>query len=119
MELKKHVEIFAGWFRKQRVDLVIANGDLALNEFDLEAVMEIIGKNFKKIPVLMLPGNSESRTSFNRTVTQMAKKYPNFINGAMVRRLDWNKHTFGPFLVTTTNASLAREAPANTKKITR
>ncbi|MAO83842.1 MAG: hypothetical protein CMH50_08185 [Myxococcales bacterium] len=91
---QKHVEIFAGWFRKQRVDLVIANGDLALNEFDLEAVMEIIGKNFKKIPVLMLPGNSESRTSFNRTVTQMAKKYPNFINGAMVRRLDWNKHTF-------------------------
>lgn len=91
---RKHMETFAGWFRKQRVDLVVVNGDLALNEFDLEAVVEMLATNFKKTPMLLHPGNSESRTSFNRTVTSLAKKYPNLINGAMVRRLDWGKHSF-------------------------
>ena len=87
---QKNLKKFARWFKKQGVNLVVVNGDLALDEFDLEEVLAAIGAIYK-VPILVHSGNSESRTSFNRMVTEAQKKYPLLINGNFVRRIDWGE----------------------------
>ena len=60
---RKTFETFANWFKQNKVDIVVANGDIALDEFDLEEVFLELGK--LNLPVIVFAGNSESRTSFN------------------------------------------------------
>ena len=88
-DTKKNLAAFANWFKQNKVDLVVANGDIALDEFDLEEVFFELGK--LGLPVLVFAGNSESRTSFNRTATEVARKVPQLINGNWVRELRWGK----------------------------
>ena len=88
-DTKKNLEAFANWFKQNNVDIVVANGDIALDEFDLEEVFLELGK--LKLPVVVFAGNSESRTSFNRTATEVARKIPHLINGNWVRQIRWGK----------------------------
>ncbi len=82
---KANIKEALHWFKSAGVDWVIVNGDLALEEFDLEEVMELLGRS--KLPTLLLIGNSESRGSWARTYRSRALKYPNLINGVWVRRI--------------------------------
>jgi Icc-related predicted phosphoesterase len=90
-DTKKNLSIFANWFKQQKVDLVVANGDIALDEFDLEEVFLELAK--LNMPVIVFAGNSESRTSFNRTATEVSRKAPNLINGNWVREVRWGKYS--------------------------
>ncbi len=73
------------WFKEQGVEWLIANGDLALEEFDLEAVLDLLGDS--GLPVLVVLGNSESKGSFARAYSERLKKHPNLINGVLIRQI--------------------------------
>ena len=76
-------------FKKAGVQLVIANGDLSLQQFDLEDVMNKLGDS--GLPVFVLIGNSESRSAFNRAFLKAEAKHRNLFN------LNWNRHvSYGP-----------------------
>jgi len=71
-------------FDQAGVDVIVANGDVALEEFDLEKVMTALAAT--GYPVLLLIGNSESRGAFNRAFVAAEKVHPNLFN------LDWVRH---------------------------
>ncbi|MBN2359492.1 MAG: hypothetical protein JXR83_08550 [Deltaproteobacteria bacterium] len=73
-------------FDKAGVDLIVANGDVALEEFDLEKVMSALGQT--GYPVLLLIGNSESRGAFNRAFVAAEKKHPNLFHLGWVRHVE-------------------------------
>ncbi|MFC1610523.1 metallophosphoesterase [Myxococcota bacterium] len=82
---KKNLADAIAWFKKEKVEWVVANGDLALEEFDLEEVLDLLGEG--GLPVLIVLGNSESKGSFARTYKDRMKKYPNLINGVLIRQV--------------------------------
>ena len=76
---RKNVADTFAWFKKEGVEWVVANGDLALDEFDLEEVLDTLaGTGY---PILIVLGNSESKGSFARAYKDRYKKHPNLING--------------------------------------
>lgn len=75
----------AAWFKQKKVEWVVANGDLALDEFDLEDVFGLLGET--GLPTLLTIGNSESRASWSRAYLAAQKEYPNLINGNWVRQV--------------------------------
>lgn len=90
-DTRKNLKAFKAWFDAQGVDLVVANGDVVTDDFELQDVFTLLA-DFGR-PVLVFAGNSESRTTFNRTLTQMAKKHRNLINGNWARQLDWGQYS--------------------------
>ena len=82
---RANVEESIAWFKKQKVEWLVANGDLALEEFDLVEVVDMLGKS--GFPVLVTLGNSESVGSWARTYKEKASTYPNLINGVWVRQI--------------------------------
>lgn len=82
---KENVKETLAWFKEAGVEWVVANGDLALEEFDLEEVLDQLGQS--GFPVLVVLGNAESKGSFARAYAERAKKYPNLINGVLVRQI--------------------------------
>lgn len=76
-------------FKKAGVQLIIANGDLALQQFDIEDVMNKLGDS--GLPTFVVIGNSESRSAFNRAFRKAEAGHPNLFN------LNWNRHvSYGP-----------------------
>ncbi len=73
------------WFRSEGVEWVVANGDLAIEEDDLERVLDTLGRN--GAPTLLTLGNRESRSVFSRVYRSRAKQFPNLINGTWVRQV--------------------------------
>ncbi len=73
------------WFKAEGVEWIIANGDLALEEFDLEDVADMLGET--GMPTIVILGNAESRGSWARTFKDRAEKYPNLVNGVWVRQI--------------------------------
>lgn len=69
-----------------KVDVIIANGDLGADEFQLEAVMNALADS--EILVVAHAGNTESCGSFNRMADQIQRKKMSFINGNWVRRFE-------------------------------
>ena len=63
----------ADWFRAEGVEWVVANGDLALSEFDLEQVYEVLASF--QLPTLVMLGNSDSQGSWARLYRERAEKY--------------------------------------------
>jgi len=82
---KANVKSAFDWFKAEKVEWVIANGDLALEELDLEEVIDMLAA--PGLPVLTILGNSESKGSFARVFAEKAGKYPNLVNGVWVRDL--------------------------------
>lgn len=82
---RKNVEESLRWFRSNEVEWVVVNGDIAIEELDLEDVIEILGQS--GMPTLIVLGNSESRSSFARAYGSRADKYPNLVNGTFVRKI--------------------------------
>ncbi len=73
------------WYKAEKVEWLVVNGDLALEEFDLEEVFDLLGES--GLPVIMVVGNSESRGSWARAYKDRISKYPNLINGVWVRQI--------------------------------
>ncbi|MBN2359904.1 MAG: metallophosphoesterase [Deltaproteobacteria bacterium] len=85
-ETRANVQRAVAAFKRARVDIVVANGDVALNEFDLEEAMKLLGQT--GFPTFVLIGNSEGRGAFNRAFTLAEKEYPNLFNINWVRHVD-------------------------------
>ncbi len=80
------VQVLIKRFKAAKVDVVIANGDLGADEFQLEAVMNALADS--EMLVIAHAGNTESCGSFNRMADQVQRKKMNFINGNWVRRFE-------------------------------
>lgn len=78
-------------FEKKKVDLIIANGDLATNEFEMEAIFPVLAE--AKVLVVAFIGNTESSGSFNKIINEQFAKTPRLINGNWVRRLELDDGT--------------------------
>lgn len=78
-------------FEKRGVDLLIANGDLATDEFEMEAIFPVLAE--AKVLTLILIGNTESCGSFNKIAGAVFAKKPHLINGNWVRRLELDDAT--------------------------
>ena len=74
------------WFEKKEVEWVVANGDLAADEFDLGDILDALGES--GLPVLLVPGNTESMGSLARLYKRRMKRFPNLIPGNWVRVVD-------------------------------
>jgi Icc-related predicted phosphoesterase len=73
-------------FDRAKVDLIIANGDVALNEFDLEEAMDLLGAT--GFPTFVSIGNSEGRGAFNRAFVAAEARHSNLFNMNWVRHVD-------------------------------
>lgn len=78
-------------FEKKKVDLIIANGDLASDEFEMEAIFPVLAES--NVLIVAFIGNTESCGSFNKIASSVAEKTPHFINGNWVRRLELDDGT--------------------------
>jgi hypothetical protein len=82
---RENVKAALAWFKARGVEWIIANGDLATEEEDLEQVMRVLGG--AGVPVLVFPGNNESRAAFSRVFQAVAPSAPNLVNGVLVRQI--------------------------------
>ena len=82
---KANIRAAFDWFKAQKVEWVVVNGDLALEELDMEEVLDLLAS--PGLPLLLILGNSESKGSFARVVAEKAAKYPNLINGVWIRQI--------------------------------
>lgn len=77
--------------KKRRIDVLVANGDLASDEFQMETVFPVIAE--AGVLVIALTGNTESCGSFNKIADGVFRKNPVFINGNWVRRIELDDAT--------------------------
>lgn len=80
------IETLTAWMKTKSIDVLIANGDLATYELEMEKVFAKLTAS--GVLVVALIGNTESCGSFNRVATKTFRKNRGFINGNWVRRLD-------------------------------
>jgi Icc-related predicted phosphoesterase len=73
-------------FERRGVDLIIANGDLATDEFEMEAIFPVLAE--AKTLVVLLIGNTESCGSFNKIAGEVFARKSHVINGNWVRRIE-------------------------------
>lgn len=78
-------------FAKRKVDVIVANGDLATDEFQMEAIFPILAE--PEVPVIATIGNTESCGSFNKIAYEVSKKRPGLINGNWVRVIELDDAT--------------------------
>ena len=83
---KRSLDAFYAEFEKQGVDAVLVGGDTAYGELELEDILSYLGE--KKLPVIAIMGNNESRSAFNRATLAAWKKHPLVLNGNLLRRVD-------------------------------
>jgi hypothetical protein len=81
--LKKAIKIF----RKKKVAILLANGDLAEDE-ELNDVLTMLGEE-SPFPVFAFPGNIEWGGAFNHAIEKVQKTHPHVINMNWVRHLDY------------------------------
>lgn len=82
---KKNVAAALAWFKQKGVEWVIANGDLAVEELDLEETLRALGDS--GLSVLVIPGNSESKAAFTRVFKSVGASQPGLVNGVLVRQI--------------------------------
>lgn len=82
---RKNLEQTLAWFKQEGAEWIVANGDLAIDEFDFEEFVEILAKT--QLPTLIVLGNSDSRGGWARIYRSMSKKYPNLFDGTLVRQI--------------------------------
>lgn len=77
--------------KKQKIDLLIANGDLATNSFDMDVVFKQLAA--EDLLVVVFTGNTESCGAFNQASDRAFAERKNLINGNWVRRLELDDGT--------------------------
>ena len=83
---KRNVRNAARRFRKEKVDFVIANGDLGEDK-ELQDVFELLGNTFQ-VPILVFAGNIEWTAAFTEAFEKARVNHPHLINGNWTRHLD-------------------------------
>lgn len=73
------------------IDVLVANGDLASDEFQMETLFPVIAES--GVLTVVVTGNTESCGSFNKITNDTFQKNPGFINGNWVRRLELDDAT--------------------------
>lgn len=79
----KNVDKFLKWFKKEGVELIVVNGDVAYDEMEIADNIEAVAKS--GLPVYVIIGNSETIGAFNGAISELSEKYSNIINGNLVR----------------------------------
>ena len=74
------------WMKSENIQILLANGDLATNSLQMGKIFSTLASS--GAVVIAYTGNTESCGSFNRVATSVFNKYPNFLNGNWVRKLD-------------------------------
>lgn len=82
---RKNLEATLAWFKKEGAEWIVANGDLAIDEFDFEELIDILAKT--QLPTLVVLGNSDSRGSWARIYRSVYEKYPNVFDGTLMRQI--------------------------------
>ena len=77
------VKTLIDWMKSKKMEVLVANGDLASNEFEMETVFKQLADS--GVLVLASAGNTESCGSFNKVAEKTFAKTKNFINGNWVR----------------------------------
>lgn len=85
-ETQAALDFFLDKFKKENVDVIVLDGDIAATEFEITQVVLYCARS--GLPVLALIGNTEGRTAFNRALFNAAKVAMNAINFDLVRRVD-------------------------------
>jgi Icc-related predicted phosphoesterase len=81
---RRNFQLAMQWFASMDVEWVVGNGDLAIDEFDLEEVFAMFAQT--GLPTILTIGNSESRGSWSRGFKSLAK-HPQVLNGNLVRQI--------------------------------
>ena len=82
---RKNLSETLAWFKQEGAEWIVANGDLAIDEFDFEELIEILAKT--NLPTLVVLGNSDSQGSWARIYRSIFDKYPNLFDGTLVRQI--------------------------------
>ena len=106
----------ADWFRSEGVEWVVANGDLALSEFDLEQVYEVLASF--KLPTLVMLGNSDSQEAGPASIGNGPTNTHLLSMVRIFAKSPPTMSSFGRCLVTTTVGSAIRPASVFIKKRT-
>jgi Icc-related predicted phosphoesterase len=85
-ETRAALDFYLDRFEQAKVDALVLNGDLAATEFEITQVVLHCAK--RGWPTLVLIGNTEGRTAFNRALLSALKVSPNVINFDFVRLVD-------------------------------
>ena len=73
------------WFREEKVEWIVLNGDIAKGEFDFEEIVDLVLK--ENVPLLVVLGNLDSKGSWARVYKNRYEKFPNLINGVWIRQI--------------------------------
>jgi Icc-related predicted phosphoesterase len=80
-----NIEHSLRWFREQKIEWLVVNGDIAIRE---ETVGQVVAQlAATKLPVLVVIGNTESKTGWARAYGKLWHQYPNIVNGTWVRQI--------------------------------
>lgn len=85
-ETQANLKQFLAWFQQEKIEWLVLNGDIAGDEEEFEDILTLVGET--KIPTLVSIGNFESRGSYFRVVSAMAKKYPTIVDQDFVRVIE-------------------------------
>lgn len=78
-------------FEKRGVDVIVANGDLASDEFEMEVIFPALAATGHLVVATI--GNTESCGSFNKIAAATFEANKNLVNGNWVRRLELDDGT--------------------------
>jgi Icc-related predicted phosphoesterase len=81
-----NLDFFLGWFGKQRVDIVVVNGDVGYTPEEFEETMTRLGKS--GFITVVSAGNADMNVPFNRAARDVSAVHPNLVNGNLVRLVD-------------------------------
>jgi hypothetical protein len=85
-ETRAALDFFLDRFAAEKIDALVLNGDLAATEYEItQVVLHCAERGWL---TLVLIGNTEGRTAFNRALLNAYKVAPNAINFDFVRRVD-------------------------------
>lgn len=83
---RSSLDEFIARFRTEEVDAILVGGDSAYNEEALGGVFAYLAAT--QLPVVVVVGNAESRSAFNRAAREVSREAPNLINADLARRID-------------------------------
>jgi Icc-related predicted phosphoesterase len=81
-----NLDFFLGWFGKQRVDIIVVNGDVGYTPEEFEETMTQLGKS--GFITVVSAGNADMNVPFNRAARDVSAVHPNLVNGNLVRLVD-------------------------------
>jgi Icc-related predicted phosphoesterase len=94
-DTQANLKAFMAAFKKAGATGILVGGDSAYGVDDQDSTLAEVFRFLagQGLPVYVIIGNSESRSSFNRAALAAFRKHPNLINMNLVRRVDGDGFT--------------------------